>query len=323
MNGLLCRVIDYYVLCNIHRVKSTKPHFFDMQSPEFDFNEFWTDPNIPDITFTANSICGDYESGKYIFKSLISNEHEKNNTCFGEYYKNEKKINESVSVILVHGWRSGNNSYMSDIYLKSFMDKKYNIYTYTLPYHFERSPENSYNGEYMITANINRTLTSINQSVTDLRALILYLKHCQKDKVILIGNSLGGLVTNMTTVLEKNIDILISILYANSLPFSVWNTIVGKYVKKDFLVNSAIQYEELKKKWSLITPSNFKPAVSKENILLISGKHDLFVLEEDTKKLWESWDKPKRLLYKCGHAGIVFNKKDILNDSMDFINKRL
>ncbi len=309
-------------MCNIHRVKSRKPHFFDDHNIELDFNGFWTTPKLPDTRFTASSTSGNYEIGKYTFRSLINDKYEKNNVCFGEYY-NTKKNSKSVSVILVHGWRSDNNSYMRDIYLKSFMEKGYNFYTYTLPYHFERSPENSYNGEYMISANVKRTLASINQSVTDLRALIIYLKHHQKDKVIVIGNSLGGLVTNMTATLEKNIDILISIFYANSLPFSVWNTIVGKYVKKDFVENSTMQYEELEKKWSLITPSNFKPAISKENILLISGEHDLFVLEEDTKSLWEAWNKPKRLLYKCGHAGIVFNKKDILNDSMDFIDKRL
>lgn len=322
MKSLVCKIIDYCALCNIHRVKSKKPHFSDPQNNELEFSEFWTEPRLPEIEFTDSSLSGDYETGKYSFKSLVDNEFDNNNIAFGEYFKKTTN-NNCASVILVHGWRSGNNTYLKDIYSKTFMNKGFNFYTYTLPYHFERSPKGSYNGEYMITANVLRTLKALNQSVSDLRALILYLKHHQNGKVILIGNSLGGLVTNMTAVLEKNIDILISIFYANSLPFSVWHTIVGKYVKKDFIENSNMQYEELLKKWSLIIPSNYKPAIPKENILLISGKHDLFVLEDDTKALWEAWEKPKRLLYECGHAGIIFNKKDILKDSIDFINKRL
>lgn len=323
MKSLLFKTIDYCALSNIHRVKSKKPHFFDPQNNELDFSKFWTEPELPDIKFTSNSSLGGFEIGKYSFKSLVDNEPENNEISFGEYYKNTANKSKSVSVILVHGWRSGNNTYLKDIYSKDFMNKDFNFYTYTLPFHFERSPEGSYNGEYMITANVLRTLKSVNQSVTDLRALILYLKHHQNDKVIIIGNSLGGLVTNMTAVLEKNIDILISIFYANSLPYSVWHTIVGKYLKKDFLENSKMRYEELLKKWGLIIPSNYKPAIPKENILLISGKYDLFVLEDDTKILWEAWEKPRRLLYECGHAGIVFNKKRILKDSMDFINKRV
>lgn len=322
MNKLFAKTIDYYALCNIHKVKSKNPHYHDNQKTTYDFKEFWNEPTLPDIKYIKESSSGHYEAGRYQFKSLIATEHEDNNLCYGAYQINKASTNGSVSAIIVHGWRSSNNTHLKDIYLDAFMKKGYNTFTYTLPYHFERTPGDSYNGEYLVTANIQRTLDAVRQSVMDIRALILHLKQ-QNHKVILIGNSLGGLITNMTAVLEENIDILISLFYANNLAFSVWNSIPGKYVKRDFLKNSNITYEQLQKKWDFIIPSNHKAAMLKDNILLVSGKHDLFVLEEDTKKLWKSWDNPKRLLYDCGHAGIVLNKKAILNDSMDFINGRI
>lgn len=66
------------------------------------------------------------------------------------------------------------------------------MYYYSLPYHFEREPENSlYSGELMISANIDRTIESTRQAVVDLRALIYWIKANKKGPVIIVGVSLG------------------------------------------------------------------------------------------------------------------------------------
>ena len=323
MNKLLCSFIDNHVLRNIHKVKSGEPQYIDCQYTERTFEGTYPDPVVPDITFKANVKKGNYNIGEYRFKSLVESGYDVNNYCMGEYFKNDNGYKNAVNAILVHGWRADSTSHLKDVYLNEFMKRGYNVYTYTLPYHFERKPDGAYNGEYLITANIERTISAIVQAATDLRTLILYLKREKGSKAFLIGHSLGGLVTNITAVLERNIDLLISISYANSMAFSTFYTIPGKYVKKDFVENSNITFEELTKRWSVIIPSFKKPIIPKDNILLISGKHDEFVLEEDTKALWTAWDKPQRLIHKCGHAGIVLNKKAILKDSLSFIDKRL
>jgi pimeloyl-ACP methyl ester carboxylesterase len=173
----------------------------------------------------------------------------------------------------------------------------------------------------MVTTNIYNTLNSIKQAVTDLRALIHYLK-TKNQKVILIGMSLGGFITNLAAAVEEKIDVLISVMYANSLPFSVWKSIPGKYLKQDFEANG-YTYEKLKEFWAIMVPSNFKPVVAKERILLISGIHDRYVLLEDTDLLWQAWDKPKRILLRCGHSGIVFCKNDIRKATLDFLKEVL
>lgn len=111
-------------------------------------------------------------------------------------------------------------------------------------------------------------------------------------------------------------------MYANSLAFSIWKSIPGKYIKRDFEAHS-FTYEELKKYWGIIEPSNYKPVIQKKNILMISGIHDKYVLNEDTDYLWEIWDKPNRLLYPCGHSGIVFCRDKIRKDSIEFMRKRI
>jgi len=324
MNKYLSKFIDKWLLMDLHRNRSKSFQFYKGTETPVSLdklNSFYSTPPIPDITFIQQDFLKDYSIGKYKFKSEINSNGSSNDFSTGNYYKTPSR-EQNISVIFVHGWRMDSFNRIFDIYLNSFMENKYNIYTFTLPHHFERSSENSlYNGEFMVSANIDRTLLSLRQTISDLRAMIRYLKE-NNEKVILIGISLGGFITNLAAVVEEGIDVLISVMYANSLAFSVWKSISGKYIKKDFDAHG-FTYEELKKYWAILVPSNFKPAIPKENILLFSGIHDEYVLNEDTNNLWEAWDKPQRILYPCGHAGIALYKNEIRKKSLEFLRERL
>lgn len=72
-----------------------------------------------------------------------------------------------------------------------------------------------------------------------------------------------------------------------------------------------------------IEPSNWKPLVKKENILLIAGLYDQYIEFDDSLKLQESWNNPQLLTYHCGHSGIVVKRKKISVDVLQFLNHRL
>lgn len=99
----------------------------------------------------------------------------------------------------------------------------------------ERSTDTSlYSGEYYVSSDINRTLKSQQQAVSYIRALISYIKNKKEGKIIIIGLSLGGITTNLLSEVEENIDVLISLFYANDLSYTIFETEAGKYIKKDF-----------------------------------------------------------------------------------------
>ena len=66
---------------------------------------------------------------------------------------------------------------------------------------------------------------------------------------------------------------LASIFYANRLSYSIWNTTPGKFIRED-LEHHGVTYDDLIDYWKITEPSQALPKVQKENILLISGKHD-------------------------------------------------
>jgi hypothetical protein len=48
-----------------------------------------------------------------------------------------------------------------------------------------------------------------------------------------------------------------------------------------------------------------RPAIAKENILLIEAVHDLFVPVETMEELWRAWDRPEIWRLRHGHISIL------------------
>ncbi|HEY9060731.1 MAG TPA: alpha/beta fold hydrolase [Pseudobacteroides sp.] len=314
MNKAFSYIIDCISLELLHRERSSKSHF--STDSNVDIADFYKKPSIPIITLNPTDKPAIYS---YTFKSEIDN-NKCNELVHGLYYKSPTQP-ASKSIILVPGWRMKDYSAISDIFLEGFLKKGYDVYFISLPFHNPRAGSDSeYCGELMISTDIGRTLLSVKQAVSDIRALICYLKSINQ-KVVLAGISLGGFITNLTATAEENIDALISAFYANSMSYSTWHTIPGRYLKRDFVANS-YDYELLKEKWDIFNPSLRMPLIPKENILLFSGLYDKYVHIEDTDRLWKAWNNPKRVLYKIGHSGLIIYKKKILHESLLFIKEK-
>lgn len=314
-------VLDNIGLHDLHKNRSIKSQFkndADKVSIE-DFDKFYSTPKIPNIEFIEEKREKKHNIGKFKFESEInngiSNKYSSGTYCTNTAFDGDDNIN----CIIIHGWRMDKLEVINKMFDKNFMKEGYNIYYYTLPYHFEREPkESTYNGEFMVSSNLDRSLLSIRQAVSDVRALIYWLKKHKKGKIVVIGVSLGGAISNLVGATERDFDGLVSLIYANSLAYSVWNTSPGKYIKKDCVDNN-FTYSELKDYWKIIEPSNFSPLICKDKILLMSGMYDKYVHIEDTSTLWEAWGRPKRLLYRCGHSGFIVKRREIYKEVLSFI----
>ena len=322
---IISNIADSYGLYTLHKKYSKKNQFNyveeDVSTLNSEFSEFYKGPSIPKIFYEKDKIQKGYEIGKIKFLSEVENGYSNIEAIF-HYRKNLVKDN-NINIIFVHGWRAYNLDRLDKVFLNSFIERNYNIYNYVLPFHMERSPDTSlYSGEYFVSTDVSRTLKSEQQSISDIRALISYIKAEKKGKIIIIGLSLGGITTNLLGEVEENIDVLISLFYANDLSYTIFETEAGKLIKKDFLKNN-FSYSLLKESWEVINPSLRKPIIDVNKILLVSGKYDKYVIDKDTDTLWKNWGKPKRYIYGCGHSGIVLSKNKIKKDVLEFIDKRV
>lgn len=325
MKKIISNIADSYGLRSIHKEYSKEDQFSFVEDEVYklndDYFEFYKNPIKPKIYFKSDNLGEVYEDGMLKFSSQVDNGTSNNEAIF--HYSKNLSMENNTNIILVHGWRSKVLNRLENVFLDTFINRNYNIYRYILPYHMERTPNESlYSGEYFVSADVSRTLKSVQQSVSDIRALINHIKAQGNAKIVVIGLSLGGIITNLLSEVEVDIDVLISLFYGNDLSFSIFKTDIGKYIIKDFLRND-FSYSSLNKSWKVINPSLRVPILDLDKILLVSGRYDKYVLKKDTDQLWNKWGRPERYIYYCGHSGIVLNIKRIRKDVLRFIDKRL
>lgn len=316
------KIIDRLALYDLHRKRSKDNHFSASLADITSREEFFSSKKA-EVSIELSKSNKDYRIGTFSFESLAKSGNAVNDKLEGEVYLN-KDDKDKPNIIFVHGWRMDSYDRIKKIFHKRIMkDFGWNMYYYSLPYHFEREPEESmYSGELMISADVERTVESTKQAIVDLRALIQWIKGNKSGPIILVGVSLGGWVTNLIATLEAQIDVVVSIFYANRLSYSIWNTIPGKFIREE-LEKNGVTYEELVDYWKITDPSQSFPKVNKDNILLISALHDQYIDLKDADYLWECWDKPMRHIYNCGHSGIVLCRKKLAVDTLSFIQNKI
>ena len=103
MNKYLARFIDTCALKDLHRNKSKTFHFhkgIDIPLSLDEMHKFYPVPSVPEIAFEQKDFCGNYITGKYTYKSEITDNGTNNNYSTGSYYKSISH-KQPVSVILV------------------------------------------------------------------------------------------------------------------------------------------------------------------------------------------------------------------------------
>ena len=323
MNQLLSKLIDRFGIYKKNKLKSLDSQFVkngQSVTETVSLDVLKHDSAAPDFEFEKSSEQGAHEVGTFRFKSRVQSNGENNCICTGQYYRNTAE--NETDVVIVHGWKSSSLRSAKEMLLVPLMTKGYNLYFMELPHHLSRKqPESGFSGEYMISANVQRTIMSVQQAVMDAGDLVSSSK-ANAHKTVVIGLSLGGLVTNMLGCTGAPIDALVSVMYASNLAHLVWNSAVAKHIKADFMSNG-FTYEALEKAWSVLNPALRKPLVDKDKILLISGRDDLFITKEDSEALCSSWGNPKRIVIPCGHSGLNVCKEEIANDICRFIDAAL
>lgn len=324
MRRLFWHSVDSIGLAMLHRQKS-RASYFDGQYEEWTAvkrEEFYGKPQLPIMEFKQQP--WDNQSHalfQFNFKSAIDTNLTPNDTASGLIYKPDRPNGKHA--VVVHGWRMGSLDRVQNLLLPGLLEAGYQVYFPCLPHHMERMQASAlYSGEHMVSADLPGTLQAVRQGVSDLRALIRWIKETHDNaRIALVGVSLGGFITNLTATVEEGIDDLVAVLYANSLPYSVWHTIPGKYIRED-MAGHGLTYEKLCEAWSLLEPGANPPLVDRSRILLLSGRYDRYVVTKDTDALWEAWGRPRRRVFPFGHAGLAFRQQMIADEVLSFLQTR-
>ena len=322
MNRIASVLLDRYGIIMKNRLRSPISQYVGIPDPvPADWKvDAWDEQRQPSVITFTEEHHGEAVETQFHFQSRCQENGDANKECTGLYVPGAP--GSQIDVIVVHGWKSSSLGSVKKMFHEPMGAEGYNLFFMELPHHLHRKmPESGFSGEYMISANIARTILSVQQAVKDVVDLVVWSR-AQGHRTVVIGTSLGGLVTNLFGCTGTPVDALISIMYATNTAYLVWNSAIAKFIKKD-LVAAGVTYSQLERVWEAINPLRYRLCVPKEKVLLISGSHDVFITAVDSQRLWEGWAKPKRIILPCGHGGMNVLPKQIAGEVLAFLRNLL
>lgn len=247
----------------------------------------------------------DFErAGDYLkFPSEISTDVEENNQVWA-------KITDSGSrdkaLVIFHHWNArSRNSQIA----RYFSKRGITVVEIAMPYHFERSRPGSDYADYMLSANLGRTIQSLRQAVWDGQKLIRWLKSQGYREISVLGMSLGSWVAGLVAAHDTNVKKASLFLTAGSLAEMVWTGRATRAIRESF--EPTIDLSHLHRAWAPLDLGNYAYSLARPDldIQIVLAKRDKVVLPELSIALLESLNNagvnPDVQQLNCGHYSLA------------------
>ena len=249
------------------------------------------------------------------FPSALATPHESNNTVYARFFpakavpsvpdtSNRSAVaNDSprAAVLVLPQWNADANGHVGLCRLLAWNGMA--ALRLSLPYHDERMPPELHRADYIVSANVARTVQVCRQAVLDARRAIAWLSLRGYDRIGILGTSLGSCLALLTTAHEP----LIKAEALNHIsPYFadvVWRGISTRHVREG--MEGHIDLDLLRALWQPISPRWYLERIRDRRTLLVYARYDLTFpvdLSEDLVRAFRDLDVPHEVaVLRCGH----------------------
>ena len=229
-----------------------------------------------------------------------------NNVVHGRLYRCADAWQERPVIVSLHGGGDlPGNQLGFHLFARRCLRAGFNAATLELPYHFQRRPRRygrlNLLCQYipLISRDYLQMAQTYAQAIAEIRSLSGWLLAEGCPAVALVGVSLGAYLAGLTGCGDARLASIVMAIPGTrmGLMLSQAEQVVGRRVREVILRRRAA-CEELDR-----TPLNLtlaRPAISKENVLLIEGMYDLMGWGAPIE-LWQSWGQPEIWRLPHGH----------------------
>jgi len=141
------------------------------------------------------------------------------------------------------------------------------------PYHDQRMPPELTRADYIVSANIARTVQVCRQAVQDVRLALWWLRDQGYERLGLLGTSLGSCLSFLTTCHEP----LVKAQALNHVsPYFgdvVWRGLSTEHVRRG--LDGHVTMEQLRELWRPISPWSYVERLHDKQTLMVYARYDL------------------------------------------------
>jgi dienelactone hydrolase len=173
----------------------------------------------------------------------------------------------------------------------------------SLPYHDERMPPELRRADYIVSANVMRTLQVCRQAVLDARRAIAWLTLQGYDRIGILGTSLGSCLALLTAAHEPLIEAEALNHISPYFADVVWRGLSTRHVREG--LDGHVELDLLRSIWQPISPRGYLERLRNRKTLLVYARYDLTFpvdLSEDLVQAFRDLGIPHEVaVLRCGH----------------------
>jgi len=235
--------------------------------------ERWATRTLSDTDWFSTSPCHDYEmrDDRLTFPSAIETPHTENNTVHARYFPADQPSGRRRATLVLPQWNADGDAHVG--LCRVLARVGISALRLSLPYHDARMPAELQRADYIMSANIGRTLQVNRQAVLDARRAIAWLAARGYDRVGILGTSLGSCLAMLTAAHEP----LVTAAALNHIsPYFadvVWEGLSTAHVRAG--LDGAIDLDLLRRLWLPISPHPYVNRLRDIPVLLVYARYDL------------------------------------------------
>ena len=250
--------------------------------------------DVPETSFTLR---GD----RLTFESAMSTPHAENNTVHARYFPDHSPRGKRRAVLVLPQWNADEEGHVG---LCRLMNRfGLSALRLSLPYHDLRMPPELLRADYIVSANVGRTLAVCRQAVLDARLAIRWLHSQGYESIGILGTSLGSCLSMLTAAHEP----LIKAAALNHIsPYFadvVWLGLSTAHVRES--LEGHVDLESLRRIWLPISPFPYIERMRDRQTLLVYALYDLTFPVELSKVLVKEFRRRQVptdvAILPCGH----------------------
>jgi len=236
------------------------------------------------------------------FPSAFTTPHPANNTVYCRYFRGRGNgPGPRAAVLVLPQWNADPGGHVGLCRLLNSYGMS--ALRLALPYHDQRMPPELHRADYIVSANIVRTVQVCRQAVLDARRAIHWLAAEGYDRIGILGTSLGSCLSLLTTAHEP----LVRAEALNHIsPYFadvVWRGLSTEHVREG--LNGHVELDLLRTLWKPISPRWYLERVRDRRTLLVYARYDLSFpldLSEDLVREFRERGIPHDVaVLRCGH----------------------
>jgi dienelactone hydrolase len=275
-----------------------------------DTDAFFTPPPTEEYTLTPGA-----DGNLLTFPSALTTPHESNNTVRCRYFPARvrdglKAVPSSrattvppsrAAVLVMPQWNSDAGGHVGLCKLLAW--NGISALRLSLPYHDQRMPPELHRADYIVSANVMRTLQVCRQAVLDARRAIAWLKGHGHDRIGILGTSLGSCLALLTAAHEPLIEAEALNHISPYFADVVWRGLSTAHVREG--LSGHMELDLLRSIWQPISPRGYLERLRNRKTLLVYARYDLTFpvdLSEDLVRAFRDLNIPHEVaVLRCGH----------------------